>query len=382
MSNEAEYRPGLEDVPAARSAVSYLDGKKARLEYRGIPVEVLAKHCSFEEVAWLLIKGDLPTQKQLAGFDQELRQRRAIHYRLKDLIKCMPADGHPMDALHTSVAALGMFYPCHTITDPVKNWDATARLIAAMPTVVAAFARARRGEEILDPRSDLDHAGNFYYMLTGKEATPAARKVLDACLILHAEHTMNASTFTARVTASTLANPYQVIASAIGSLSGPLHGGANEEALRQFEEIGTPGNVKTWLDSKLAVNPKFKVMGIGHRVYKVKDGRATVLQEIAEHLFAESSRPKNYEIALELERICAGIFGPKGIYPNVDFYSGVVYQTLGIPTDVFTPIFAIARVAGWLAHWHEQLADNRIFRPEQIYVGKSDTKFVPLEARP
>lgn len=380
--SEAEYKPGLEDVPAAKSAVSFLDGKKAVLEYRGIPVEVLAKESSFEEVSWLLIKGALPTQKELADFDRGLRERRAIHYRLKDLIKCMPADGHPMDALHASVAALGMFYPCPTVADPDKNWDATMRLIAAMPTVVAAFARTRRGEEILDPRNDLDHAGNFYYMLFGKEPTPAARKVLDACLILHAEHTMNASTFTARVTGSTLATPYQTIASAIGSLSGPLHGGANEEALRQFEEIGSPDKVKGWLDAKRTADPKYKVMGIGHRVYKVKDARATVLQEIAEHMFAESSRPQAYEIALELERVAAGIYGPKGIYPNVDFYSGVVYSAIGIPTDVFTPIFAIARVAGWLAHWHEQLVGNRIFRPEQVFTGKNDQKYVPLDQRP
>jgi citrate synthase len=382
MTTEADYKPGLEDVPAAKSAVSFLDGKKAVLEYRGIPVEVLAKESCFEEVSWLLIKGELPTQKQLADFDHDLRQRRAIHFRLKDLIKCMPADGHPMDALHAGVAALGMFYPCPTVTDPAKNWEAACRILAATPTLVAAFARTRRGEEILDPRADLDHAANFYYMLFGKEPSPATRKVLDACLILHAEHQMNASTFTARVTGSTLATPYQTIASAVGSLSGPLHGGANEEALRQFEEIGGPENVKPWLDAKRAADPKYKVMGIGHRVYKVKDARATVLQEIAEHMFAETSRPRNYETALELERLCAGIYGPRGIYPNVDFYSGVVYQSLGIPTDVFTPIFAIARVAGWLAHWTEQLVGNRIFRPEQISTGKSGVPYVPLEQRP
>jgi citrate synthase len=275
-----------------------------------------------------------------------------------------------------------MFYPCKTVTDPVKNWDASMRLIAALPTLVTAFARTRRGEEILEPRADLDHAANFYYMLTSKEPTPATRKVLDACLVLHAEHTMNASTFTARVTGSTLASPYQTIASAIGSLSGPLHGGANEEALMQFEEIGGSENVKSWLDGKRAVDPKYKVMGLGHRVYKVKDARATVLQEIAEHAFSESSRPKSYETAVALEKYAEGIYGPKGIYPNVDFYSGVVYQSLGIPTDVFTPIFAIARVAGWLAHWMEQLVGNRIFRPEQISIGKTDVAYVPLEKRP
>jgi citrate synthase len=379
--SEPEFRPGLEDVPAAKSAVSFIDGKRARLEYRGIPVEVLARESNFEETAWLLLKGDLPTQKQLAEFDNDLRQRRAIHFRLKDLIKCLPASAHPMDALQSSVAALGSFYPHRDVTDAAGNWEATLRLIAALPTVVAAFARVRRGEEILDPRSDLDHAGNFYYMLFGKEPTPAVRKVLDAALVVHAEHTMNASTFTARVTGSALSSPYAVVASAVGTLAGPLHGGANEEALEQFTSIGGPDKVKGWLDSQLAANPKFKVMGLGHRVYKVKDPRATVVQELAEHVFAETARPKNYETALELERVTAGVYGPKGVYPNVDFYSGVVYQALGIPTDVFTPIFAIARVAGWLAHWLEQLNGNRIFRPEQIFVGKTDVPYTPLVKR-
>jgi citrate synthase len=377
--SEADYRPGLEDVPAAKSAVSFIDGKRAVLEYRGIPAEILAKESCFEETAYLLIKGDLPTQKQLAEFDRDLRARRAIHFKLKDLIKCLPATAHPMDALQCTVSALGSFYPCRQVNDATRNWDATCRLIAALPTVVCAFARSRRGDEIIDPRADLDHAGNFYFMLTGKEPTPAVRKVLDACLILHAEHTMNASTFTARVTGSTLANPYAVISSAVGSLSGPLHGGANEEVLVMLEQIGTAANARPWMEN--AVATKAKIMGMGHRVYKVKDPRATVLQELAEHVFAETRRPVNYEIALEVERVAAGILGPKGIYPNVDFYSGVVYQALGIPTDVFTPIFAIARVAGWLAHWLEQLQGNRIFRPEQIFTGKTDAAYTPLEKR-
>jgi citrate synthase len=251
-----------------------------------------------------------------------------------------------------------------------------------MPTVVAAFARLRRGDEPIEPHPDLDHAGNFYYMLFGREPSPSVRKVIDACLILHAEHNMNASTFTARVTGSSLANPYATIAAAVASLSGPLHGGANEEVLAQLEEIGGAENVKTWLDAKRTANPSFKVMGMGHRVYKVKDPRATVLQDLAEHVFAETSRPALYEVALELEKACVPIYGAKGVYPNVDFFSGVIYSTLGISTDVFTPIFAIARVAGWLAHWHEQLQGNRIYRPEQIYTGKFDVPYVPLAKRP
>jgi citrate synthase len=380
--SQLELRPGLADVPVAESAVSFIDGKRARLEYRGIAVETLARESCFEESAWLLLKGDLPTQRELVDFDDQLRHHRRIKYKLKDVIKCLPETGHPMDALQASVAAMGMFYPARDVGNPKSNWDSTVRLLAKLPTVVAAFHRLRYGDEAIDPRDDLDHAANFYYMLFEREPSPAVRKVLDACLILHAEHTMNASTFSGRVTASTLANPYTVISSAIGTLTGPLHGGANEEVLAMLDTIGSVEKVRSWLEKKMQEDPKFKIMGFGHRVYKVKDPRATVLQELAEHVFAEISRPKTYELAVELERIAAGILGPKGIYPNVDFYSGIVYQALGIPRDLFTPIFAIARVAGWLAHWLEQLKNNRIFRPEQIYVGKHDVPYVPLEKRP
>jgi citrate synthase len=380
--SQQELRPGLADVPVAESAVSYIDGKRARLEYRGIAVETLARESCFEETAWLLLKGELPTQRELAEFDDQLRHRRRIKYKLKDLIKCLPETGHPMDALQASVAAMGMFYPARDVHNAQSNWDSVVRLIAKLPTVVAAFHRYRHGDEAIDPRDDLDHAANFYYMLFEREPSPAVRKVLDACLILHAEHTMNASTFSGRVTGSTLANPYTVISSAIGTLTGPLHGGANEEVLQMLDEIGTLDNVRPWLEKKRDADPKFKIMGFGHRVYKVKDPRATVLQELAENVFAETGRPTQYQMALDLEQLAAGIFGPKGVYPNVDYYSGIVYQSLGIPRDLFTPIFAIARVAGWLAHWLEQLKNNRIFRPEQIYVGKHDVPYVPLEKRP
>ncbi len=382
MSQPLELRPGLADVPVAESAISFIDGKRARLEYRGIAVETLAKESSFEETSWLLLKGELPTQKELADFDHQLRHHRRLKYKLVDLIKCLPESGHPMDALQAAVAAMGMFYPSRDVTNAQSNWDSVVRLIAKMPTVVAAFHRLRHGDEALQPRDDLDHAANFYYMMFDREPSPAVRKVLDACLILHAEHTMNASTFSGRVTGSTLANPYTVVSSAIGTLTGPLHGGANEEVLTMLEEIGSLQNVEPWLTKQREADPKFKLMGMGHRVYKVKDPRATVLQELAEHAFVEMSRPKEYEMALELEKLAAAIYGPKGIYPNVDFFSGIVYKALGIPMDVFTPIFALARVSGWLSHWLEQLKNNRIFRPEQIYVGKRDTPYVPLEKRP
>lgn len=382
MSSTSEIPAGLADVPVAKSAVSFIDGKRAILSYRGIPVEQLAKESSFEETSWLLLKGDLPSQRQLADFHHELRQRRKVHFQLIESLKCYPATGHPMDALQASVAALGMFYPARDVTNVAANWEASLRLIASLPTLVAAFARLRRGELPIEPHPDLDHAGNFYYMLFGREPSPSVRKVVDACLILHAEHGFNASTFTARVASSSLANAYATISAAIGSLSGPLHGGANEEVLEQLGEIGSVDQVKTWLDGKRAANPSFKVMGMGHRVYKVKDPRATVLQELAENVFAETSRPPMYEVALELEKLSAAIYGPKGVYPNVDFFSGVVYASLGIETDLFTPIFAVARVSGWLAHWHEQLQGNRIYRPEQIYVGKQDITYSPLGQRP
>ena len=378
--SQIELRPGLADVPVAESAVSFIDGKRARLEYRGIAVETLARESCFEETAYLLLKGELPTQRQFADFDHSLRHHRRIKFKLADLIKCLPESGHPMYALQAAVAAMGMFYPARDVTNAQSNWESSVRLIAKLPTVTAAFHRIRYGDEPIQPRDDLDHAANFYYMLFEKEPTPAVRKVIDACLILHAEHTMNASTFSGRVTGSTLANPYTVISSAIGTLTGPLHGGANEEVLDMLDEIGSQANLKDWVED--ALKNKKKIMGYGHRVYKVKDPRATVLQELAEHVFAETGRPPMYDLAVGMEAIMAEKLGPKGIYPNVDFYSGIVYQSLGIPRDLFTPIFAVARVAGWLAHWLEQLVNNRIFRPEQIYVGKTDVNYTPLSKRP
>src|SRR5438132_1198272 len=259
--SQVELRAGLADVPVAESAISYIDGKRARLEYRGVAVETLARESCFEETAWLLLKGQLPTQRELANFDDELRHHRRIKYKLRDLIKCLPETGHPMDALQASAAALGMFYRSRDVSNPKSNWEAVVRLLAKLPTLVAAFHRLRHGDETIRPRDDLDHAANFYYMLFEREPSPAVRKVLDACLILHAEHTMNASTFSGRVTASTLANPYTVISSAIGTLTGPLHGGANEEVLDMLEEIGTIDNVRPWLENAGA--PKKTSMVIG-----------------------------------------------------------------------------------------------------------------------
>ncbi len=374
-----EYRPGLEGIPAAQSAISNVDGQKGILEYRGIPIEELASKSTFLETAYLLIWGKLPTSEELIVFEHEVRQNRPIKYRIRDMMKCFPESGHPMDALQASAAALGLFYSRRDLDNPAYIRDAVVRLLATIPTMVATFQLMRCGDDAVRPHSELDYAANFLYMLNEEIPDPLAARIFDVCLILHAEHTMNASTFSARVTASTLTDPYAVVASAVGTLGGPLHGGANEEVIQMLEDIGSVENVRPYIEDRL--QRKAKIMGFGHRVYKVKDPRATILQKLAEQLFAKFGHDKYYDIAQEIEAFVGEKLGHKGVYPNVDFYSGLVYRKLGIPTDFFTPIFAIARVAGWLAHWKEQLAENRIFRPTQVYNGKQNVPYIPIEQR-
>jgi citrate synthase len=374
-----EYKPGLEGIPAAQSSISYVDGQKGILEYRGIRIEELAEKSTFLETAYLLIWGELPNEEELKAFEHEVLFHRRIKYRIRDMMKCFPESGHPMDALQASAAALGLFYSRRDLHNPVYIRTAAVRLIATIPTMVAAFQLMREGNDPVKPRDDLGYAANFLYMLNEKEPDPLAAKIFDICLILHVEHTMNASTFSARVTASTLTDPYAVVASAVGTLGGPLHGGANEEVIQMLEEIGSVENVVPYVDNLL--QRKAKIMGFGHRVYKVKDPRATILQGLAEQLFEKFGYDEYYEIAVEMERVVSEKLGDRGIYPNVDFYSGLVYRKMGIPTDLFTPVFAIARVAGWLAHWKEQLVENRIFRPTQIYNGLHEIAYTPIDQR-
>ncbi len=379
MTFVGEFKPGLEGVPATLSSISHVDGQQGRLEYRGIRIEELAQKSSFIEVAYLLIWGKLPTQEELKSFQHDICNHRRIKYRIRDMMKCFPETGHPMDGLQTSAAALGLFYSRRALDNPQYIREAVVRLLAKIPTMVAAFQLMRKGNDPVQPRDDLDYSANFLYMLSEREPDPLAAYVFDVCLTLHAEHTINASTFSAMVTASTLTDPYAVIASAVGTLAGPLHGGANEEVLSMLEDIGSVENVRPYLDGLL--ERKAKIMGFGHRVYKVKDPRATILQNLAEKLFDKFGSDKYYEIALELEAAVGDKLGHKGVYPNVDFYSGLVYRKLGIPSDLFTPIFAIARVAGWLAHWKEQIGKNRIFRPTQIYTGSHSEPYIPIEER-
>ncbi|HEY9763836.1 MAG TPA: citrate synthase [Trichocoleus sp.] len=375
-----EYRPGLEGVPATQSSISYVDGQQGILEYRGIRIEELAQRSTFLETSYLLIWGGLPTKQELEAFEHEIRFHRRLKYRVRDMMKCFPESGHPMDALQACAAALGLFYSKRALDNPTYIQDAVVRLIAKIPTMVAAFQLMRKGNDPVQPRDDLDYAANFLYMLNEQEPDPLAARIFDICLTLHAEHTINASTFSAMVTASTLTDPYAVIASAVGTLAGPLHGGANEEVITMLQEIGSVENVRPYVEA--CIQRKSRIMGFGHRVYKVKDPRATILQRLAEQLFDKFGQDEYYEIALELEQAVSEKLGHKGIYPNVDFYSGLVYRKLGIPIDLFTPVFAIARVSGWLAHWKEQLGENRIFRPTQIYTGVRNQTYVPLAERP
>jgi citrate synthase len=284
-----------------------------------------------------------------------------------------------MDALQGAVAALGMFYPGRAVKDAENNYWSAVRLIAKLPTIVAAWARIRHGDDYLPPRDDLGFSENFLYMLTESVPVPLWSEVFDDCMIVHAEHTMNASTFAGLVTASTLADPYTVVASSIGALKGPLHGGANEEVIQMLKEIGSPDRAQAYVEEKLRA--KQRLMGFGHRVYKVKDPRATVLQGLCQRLFTECGRSPFYDTAVQVEQAAGVLLKSKTIYPNVDFYSGIIYDKMGIDMDLFTPLFAMSRVSGWLAHWLEQLRENKLFRPDQIYSGEHNRPYVPIDRR-
>jgi 2-methylcitrate synthase len=383
-----EYVPGLEGVPATRSNISFIDGEKGILAYRGYPIGQLAEHSSFEETALLLLDGSLPTAEDLDQFDSQLRTSRRVKYNIRSIMKNLPATGHPMEMLQTAVASLGMFYPgTEQLTGPnvAQNLDyihrMSVRIIARMATLVAMWQHIRHGYDPIAPRTDLTYAQNFLFMMNGRDPDPFIAKIFDTCLVLHAEHTINASTFAALVAGSTLATPSAVISSAIGTLFGPLHGGANERVVEMLNKIGSPENARQWLEKQLDV--KEKIWGMGHREYKVKDPRAIILQRLVEKLsdYRGGKMSRLFDTAQALEEAAEARLAEKGVYPNVDYYSGILYSELGFPTDQFTSIFAVARSAGWLAHWREQLRYNRIFRPTQVYTGEALRSYVPISDR-
>lgn len=376
---EKKLVPGLEGIACAESQISFIDGQNGVLEYRGYNIHDLARKCTFEEVAYLGLNGELPNADQLHAFDRELRQRRALPEGIFGAMRAMPADGHPMKVVQCGSAMLGMYQPMTDVYDSKAYDEATFRLIAQFPTLVAGWDRIRKGLDPVAPNSELNSAANFLYMLSGEVPEEIVARTFDVALILHMEHTMNASTFAGRVVASTLADPYAVVSSAVGSLTGPLHGGANERALAALSTIPSVAAVDEIIGAK--IERKEKIMGLGHRVYKTKDPRSTILEELAEQMLQKTGNGERFAIAKRVEEFATEKLGDKGIYPNVDFYSGIVYEAMGIDTDLFTPLFAISRVAGWLAHAREQIVGNRLFRPTQVYTGQRARTFVPMSDR-
>jgi len=368
---------GLEGVIASKTATSYIDGQHGRLFYQGIEINQLAEHSTFEETVYLLWHGQLPTQQQLQELDQELKANRAIPDQLVQMLQLLPKDATPMEVLRTGVSAMSAFVSDSDDVSHEALVKHATRLTASVPTIVAAWERIRKGQDVVAPRDDLGHAANFLYMFNGEQPNERAARVLDIALILHADHGLNCSTFAARVTASSLSDMYSAITSAIGALKGPLHGGANEQVMRMLDEVKLVDNVVPWLDD--ALTNKKKIMGFGHRVYRADDPRALILRKISKDV-GEANHDSNwYDVSERIEERMGEL--KPNLPINVDFYSASTYHVLGIPSDEFTPIFAISRTAGWTAHVIEQLAHNRIMRPESLYTGPMDVQYTPIDAR-
>ena len=373
---------GLEGVSVGQSRICRIDGAVGELIYAGYDIDDLARNTTFEEVCYLLWNGRLPNGEELQGLRAQLAAQRVLRPEILAMIRAFPKDADPMAALRTAVSALGMFDG-----DADDNSDAELRrkailLTAQMPTITAAYDRVRRGLEPVAPREGLDTAANFLYMLNGEEGNETRVKTMDVALVLHAEHGMNASTFSARVTAGTLSDMYSAITSAIGTLKGPSHGGANVEVMNMLREIDASGqDPQAWVHSALESGKK--IMGFGHRVYKATDPRASILRELADKIMKEAGETKWLDLSDRIRAVMADEMEKRGkkIYPNVDFFSASVYTTLGIEMDLFTAVFAIARTPGWTAHLLEQYADNRLIRPTAEYVGPKGLKVVPIEQR-
>jgi citrate synthase len=372
---EVQQKKGLEDIVAGESAISFIDGREGRLIYRGYDIHDLVQG-SFEEVAYLLLNGDLPNKAQLDEFVGQLRAESWLPREIIAQMMSIPTESNAMEALRGVVSSLSFYDPDKNDNGREANYRKAIRLIAKTPLIVALLHRLRSGGDIYMARPDLSIAANFLWMLTGKEASAEHVKMFDIALILHADHEFNASTFTARVIAATLSDMYSAIVGAIGALKGPLHGGANEQVMKMLLEVKDPNNAESWITDALA--QKKKIMGFGHRVYKTEDPRATHLRKMSEQLGNETGHPEWYQMSRTIEGV---VLDQKGLYPNVDFYSASTYYMMGIPLDLFTPIFAMSRMVGWTAHVIEQQSDNRLIRPASDYIGKVDLKYAPIETR-
>ena len=368
---------GLEGIIANESKLSNVQGLEGKLCYLGYTIDELVEHTSFEEVIYLLHNGKLPNQSELDGLISKLKANRNLPDGIIDFLKNAPKDAGPMDVIRTGVSMMGLYDTKGDHQNRSLNEDRAIAIIAKIPLIVAAFHRFRQGLEIVESREDLSEAAHFLYLINGEVPSKDAAKTLDVAYILHADHGMNASTFSSRVTVATLSDMYSAITSAIGTLKGPLHGGANEGVIQMLEEIGAEDAVDAYVEGKL--ERKEKIMGIGHRVYKVLDPRAPHLRKMAIKLTKELGDPKWINMS---ERIAEMMKDRKGLNANVDFYSATVYYSLGIPTDLFTPIFAISRASGWTAQVLEQLDDNRLYRPLTDYTGQdSQPEILPIDER-
>jgi citrate synthase len=370
---------GLEGVVAAETELSFIDGEKGVLEYVGIDIDSLARHSTFEETVFLLWNKRLPKKSELDAFNKDLREHYPLPAEIMTLLRQMPKNAQPMHMLRTMVSAMGMVdKDPNSIDLNVYRRKATA-LLAQTPTIIAAFDRLRRGLEPVAPDKSLSFAANFLYMLNGEKPTPTMERAFDACMILHADHGLNASTFTSLVITSTLSDFYSSMSGAIGALRGPLHGGANEGVMIMLREIGSLDKVEPFMKDALA--NKKKIMGFGHRVYKAYDPRAKYLKTLAEQLAKDTGNTDLYAMSKKIEDVMHDAVAAKGIYPNVDFYSATTYHSIGLKLDLFTPMFAMSRISGWAAHNLEQLSDNRLIRPKAAYVGPHGVKYIPLNER-
>jgi citrate synthase len=373
---------GLEGVIVAQTRLSRINGEKGELIYGGYDIDDLARNTTFEEVTYLLWNGELPDRGQLEGLQAELVAERGVDGELMELLRSLPREANAMAVLRTAVSALALYDSEADDNGEPANRRKAVRMTAKIPTIVAAFDRIRRGQEPVDPTGDPSTARNFLFMLNGEQPDDLRVRALDAALVLHAEHGMNASTFAARVTAGTLADIYSAVVSAIGTLKGASHGGANIRVMEMLRDIQSSGKAPAqWVHE--ALERKERVMGFGHRVYKAVDPRATVLRELGDRIMSGTEETRWLDLSDEVREAMTKEMEERGrkIYPNVDFFSASVYTTLGIADDLFTPIFAMARVTGWTAHLFEQYANNRLIRPKAEYVGPLDQTVVPIDER-
>ncbi len=375
----SDFVKGLAGIVAAETNMSFIDGQKGILEYVGIPIGELASKGTFEESVYLLWNQKLPTRDELDAFNKRLKGYHDLPAGMANRLISLPMQAHPMHVLRTMISALSMHDPDPNNIELDAVRDKALKILSRAPTLIAFFDRYRRGLPLIYPRKDLSFAANFLYMLNGEEPTDAMARAFDICMITHADHGLNNSTFAARVVISTLSDLYSALTAAIGSLRGPLHGGANEGVMKMLNEIPSVDDVEPYILAKL--ERKDKIMGFGHRVYKNVDPRATELKALARQLAEDTGNMDLYEKSNAIEQVMEKAVAAKGIYPNVDFYSATTYHCIGLSLDLFTPMFALSRIAGWSGHILEQLADNRLYRPAAQYVGPHEVPYVPIDQR-